>query len=104
MTVDVHPNLVELYRRKVGELGKLLDDETARPQAMEIIRSLIERIDVYPSKERGRCDVVMVGALAQILAFTQQKKAAASGSGDGGTFLIVAGACNNQAPTLIRNV
>lgn len=30
VTVDVHPNLVELYRRKVGELGKLLDDETAR--------------------------------------------------------------------------
>ncbi len=92
VTIDVQPNLAELYRRKVRELQKLLDDETARPQAMEIIRSLIERIDVYPTKERGQCDVVMVGALAQILAFAHQKMTAASSSGDDGTFLMVAGA------------
>jgi hypothetical protein len=34
---------------------------------------------------------IIVGALAQILAFAQQKATAAS-SGDGGTFLMVAGA------------
>ena len=38
-----HPNMAELYRRKVAELQSLLTDETARPQAMEIIRSMIER-------------------------------------------------------------
>ena len=92
VTIDVHPNLGELYRRKVHELQTLLEDETARPQAMGIIRSLIERIDVHPAEERGQCDVIMVGALAQILAFTQQKTTAASGSGDDGTFLMVAGA------------
>ena len=37
----------------------------------------------------------MVGALAQILAFTQQKTTAASSSGNDGTFLMVAGACNH---------
>ncbi len=92
VTIDVHPNLAELCRRKVRELQTLLDDETARPQAMEIIRSLIERIDVHPAKVRGQCDVVMVGALAQIMAFTPNKMNAASSSGDGGTFLMVAGA------------
>ncbi len=38
MKADVHPNLAELYRPKVAQLGKFLDEETARPQSMEIIR------------------------------------------------------------------
>lgn len=67
---------------------------------MEIIRTLIERIDVYPAEERGQCDVVIVGALAQILAFTQQKTTAASSSENDGTFLMVAGARNHRELTL----
>jgi hypothetical protein len=43
------------------------------------------------SKAPGVCGVTLVGALAQILAFTQQQTTAASG-GDGDTFLMVAGA------------
>ena len=35
------------------------------PQAVEIIRSLIDRIEVHPRKERGHCEVIIVGALAQ---------------------------------------
>ena len=89
--VELHPNIAELYRRKVEELQDLLADENTRPQAMDCIRALIERIEVHPGKERGQCDVVLVGALAQILAFVQQRTTAAS-DGDGGTFLMVAGA------------
>ncbi len=85
-----HPNMAELYRRKVAELQSLLTDETARPQAMEIIRSMIERIEVHAGEERGKPDVILVGALAQILSFTHQSKTAAS-SGDGGRVLMVAG-------------
>jgi len=33
----------------------VLEDETARPQAVEIIRSLIDRIEVRPGLPRGRC-------------------------------------------------
>ena len=61
-------------------------------QAMELIRSMIERIEVHAGKEHGEPDVVLVGALAQILAFTQQKTTAAPGSGGGGRVLMVAGA------------
>jgi hypothetical protein len=50
----------------------------------------LDRIEVRPGQERGHCEVIIVGALAQILAFAQQKTTAAS-SGDGGTFLMVAG-------------
>jgi hypothetical protein len=90
MEIAIHPNLPELYRRKVARLQRVLDDEETRSQAVEIIRSLIDRIEVHPGQERGRCEVIIVGALAQILAFAQQKTTAAS-SGDGGTFLMVAG-------------
>ncbi len=51
MKADVHPKLAELYRPKIARLGKFLDEETTRPQSMGIIRSLIEWIDVYPTKE-----------------------------------------------------
>ncbi len=93
--IAIHPNLPELYRRKVVRLQRVLDDEATRPQAVEIIRSLIERIEIQPGKERGHCEVIIVGALAQILAFAQQKTTAAS-TGDSGTFLMVAGACNHR--------
>jgi hypothetical protein len=38
---DEAPNLPELYRRKVARLQEVLDDVVARPQAVEIVRSLI---------------------------------------------------------------
>lgn len=69
-------------------------DETARFQAMDIIRSMIERIEVHASEERANPADIFVGALAQIPAFTQQTKNAASSSRDGGKVLMVAGARN----------
>lgn len=88
--IAIHPNLPELYRRKVAALQQALGDEATRAHAVELIRSLLDRVEVHPSQERGRCAVTIVGALAQLLAFAQQKTTAAS-PGDGGTFLMVAG-------------
>ncbi|MBT4084608.1 MAG: recombinase family protein [Alphaproteobacteria bacterium] len=89
--IEVHPNIAELYRKKVLELQTLLADETSRPQAMEIIRSMIDHIEVHAGEERGEAEVILVGALAQILAFTQQNNTAASNGSDG-RVLMVAGA------------
>ena len=47
-------------------------------------------IEIIPGKKRGQCEIVVVGALAQYLAFAQQKTTADS-CGDDGTFLMVAG-------------
>ena len=91
--IEPHPNMADLYRKKVSELQMLLTDEAARPQAMEIIRLMIERIEVSKGQERGKPDVVLVGALAQILTFTQKNKTAAS-NGSGGRVLMVAGVGN----------
>ena len=89
--IEPHPNMAELYRKKVGELQALLADETARPQAMDLIRSMIDHIEIHVGPERGKPDVILIGALAQILAFTQQNKTATS-NGSGGRVLMVAGA------------
>ena len=66
-----------------------------RPEAMDLVRCMVERIEVHEGKERGKPDVILVGALAQILAFTQHKTTAAS-FGDGGRVLMVAGARNQR--------
>jgi len=94
-SVEVHPNIGELYAKKVGKLPVLLTDDATRPQAMDIIRSLIDRIEVTEGAERGKPDVVLVGALAAILAFTQNNTAALISENDG-RVLLVAGARNRR--------
>jgi len=91
--LELHPNLGELYSRKVQDIGTLLTHEASRPQAMEIIRSLVQRIEVAPGAKRGEAQVTLYGALAAILDFAmgaQNTKATA----DGGLcrVLLVAGA------------
>jgi hypothetical protein len=66
---------------------------------MDIIRSLIDRIEVTEGAERGKPDVVPVGALAAILAFTHKNNATLI-SENGGRVLLVAGAGFVQAPTI----
>jgi site-specific DNA recombinase len=102
-SVEMHPNIGELYAKKVGELPALLTDDTTRPQAMDIIRSLIDRVEVTEGVERGKPDVVLVGTLAAILAFTQNNTAALI-SENGGGVLLVAGVGSVQAPTIHRTV
>ena len=52
---------------------------------------MIDHIEIHVGAERGNPEVILVGALAQILAFTQQNKTAASNGSDG-RFFLVAGA------------
>jgi hypothetical protein len=35
--IAIHPNLPELYRRKVVRLQQILDDEATRPEAVEVL-------------------------------------------------------------------
>ena len=93
--IEVHPNIAELYAKMVTELQSLLTDETTRSQAMDTVRSMIDKIGVHAGTERDKPDVILVGALAQILNYTQQNKTAASNGSDGRA-LMVAGARNHR--------
>ena len=90
-TIEVLPNMADLYRKKVAELQTLLTDEHTKPEAVDAIRSMIDRIEIHASGRRGDPDVVLVGALASILAYATQTKTAASDGGDGSRVLMVAG-------------
>ena len=45
---SIHPNLANLYRRKVAALEETLNDPGIRLEASEILRSLIDKIVVTP--------------------------------------------------------
>ena len=85
--VTIHPNLPDLYRRRVGALSELLVDEAMRAEAMEALRGLVTRIAVGPTETRGLCTVTIHGGLAGILAFCADPAKSA-----GSTEFLVAGA------------
>ena len=90
----MHPTIGELYTKKVRELPALLTDDTTRPQAMDIIRSLIDRVLVTEGMERGKPDVLLGAGLPAIRAFAQNNTATLI-SETGGRVLMVAGACSH---------
>ena len=67
---DIHPNLPELYKRRVGDLHKVLTSNAAdRDAAAEILRSLITQIVVRPGKRRGETIITVAGSIPAILDF-----------------------------------
>ena len=68
---------------------------------MDIIRSMIERVEVSEGVERSKPNVVLVGDLAAILAYTQNNTASI---GDDGRVLMVAGPGLTEAPTITKHV
>ena len=63
---DIHPNVADLYRRKVERLAEALRDPRERAAAAEAVRSLIERIVLAP----GAMNATLHGDLGTILEWT----------------------------------
>jgi len=68
-TVRLHPNLSELYRRKVAELAITLSDPEIRTQSLETIRGLIESVTVQITAEGTRLE--LEGALTAMVGLAQ---------------------------------
>ena len=95
----LHPNMSEIYRRKVADLHRLLDDPDTRDEAMAAIRALIDRISLTPENNELRVD--LYGELATILQFASGKEKPAAEVRDGLAQLkLVAGARNHRELTL----
>ena len=92
--VEPHPNMGQLYQRRVEQLNQLLKDESSQLQAITIIRSLIDRIEITPGEKRGDPQIQLIGGLAAILdlAVCGQEKTAIHKDGGVGRVLMVAGA------------
>ena len=64
---DIHPNIADVYRRKVTRLAEALDHPEDRDTAASVIRGLIERIVLTPSEKWAEMDAVLHGDLGTIL-------------------------------------
>ena len=97
-TPHLHPNLAELYRRKVEDLQTALSDAAVRTEATEILRGLIEAINVRPLEEGF--EIELVGDIANMVRIASEgrgnKKAAPEGAAVRESFVrsvkVVAGA------------
>jgi site-specific DNA recombinase len=65
--VELHPNLPELYRRRVEALEAALKDTEGSAAAAEALRSLIDAIVFYPNEGRGQYHMELRGDLAAFL-------------------------------------
>ena len=63
--VRLHPNLADLYRQKVAELHTALADPELRGETLEIIRGLIERVELHP--DEGGFRIELVGEIANMM-------------------------------------
>ena len=73
----LHPNLAEIYRRKVADLHLALNAQNTRAEAAAVLRSLVDEIVLTP--ENGTLQIDLKGALAGILAVAADSNKPAAG-------------------------
>lgn len=83
----LHPNLVEVCRRKVAALADTLNDPAIRTSALETIRSLISSVTIH--EVEGRVTIELEGAITAMIAFAQPET---GNNLDGSSVRVVAGA------------
>jgi len=78
--VRLHPQLSEMYRRKVEDLSATLTDPEIRPAALETIRGLISAVTVHETADNGiRID--LHGAITALVGLAQPEAEAFMSSG-----------------------
>ncbi|RAP39393.1 hypothetical protein BYZ73_20770 [Rhodovulum viride] len=67
--VVLHPGLADVYAAKVSDLAAALNDPASRPEAVEILRGLIEKIVLSPDADAANGHVIeLYGELGSILS------------------------------------
>ena len=75
--IRLHPNMAGYYRAQIADLRTALTESGRRMEAAEIVRKLIDRIELSPVVRQGRktLSVSLYGRLAGILAMATKAKA-----------------------------
>jgi site-specific DNA recombinase len=63
----LHPHIADIYRRKVADLEAALNDSLLRTEAAAALRSLIDKVELYPGAKRGELRAELHGELAALL-------------------------------------
>ena len=76
-SVRLHPNMAEYYRMQVAGLRAALTENGQQREAAEIVRQLVDRIELSPVSRSGKksLSVSLYGQLAGILAMATKAKA-----------------------------
>ncbi|EDP62757.1 Recombinase [alpha proteobacterium BAL199] len=82
----LHPNLSKLYAARVGDLQDALRAEDLRTEALDILRGLIERVDIGPKADDGSRPVALIGAIAGMIEAAHSKRPASGEAGVLGVF------------------
>ena len=64
---DIHPNISEIYRRRVERLAEALHQPEERDEAADAIRALIERVTLTPAARRGQGDATYASGERHLL-------------------------------------
>jgi site-specific DNA recombinase len=94
-TVRLHPRLAEVYAEKIQHLDIALNDPAIRSEAAEVLRSLIDRIELRPGNEGMAA--TLHGDLAHILSLCHDaghKQKPPKAGALGGSLSVVAGTRN----------
>jgi len=92
----LHPNLAEVYRRKVANLAEALNEENTRADAAQTIQELIEEVRLVP--ENGTLKIELFGQLAALISLTNKNPRSKE---TGAQVTLVAGARNTLYRTRI---
>ncbi len=87
----LYPALAVVYRQKVNLLHETSVQEDTRIGAIEILRSLIEKITITPDADGLRSISVLEGDLTKLLAYAATLKNEARALGAGCSTKMVAG-------------
>ena len=68
----LHPELARIYRTKVTELAKALQDPDGRSEATEALRGLVDAIVLAPDQDGEALQIELKGNLAAMLGATVQ--------------------------------
>ena len=68
----LHPNMAEYYRQQITALAEALNAEENRAEAADLIRSLVDRIELTPNAD-NKLEIDLFGDLAGILSLAANK-------------------------------
>jgi hypothetical protein len=71
---DIHPNIADIYRRKVARLADALNHPEDRHEATAALRGLIERIVLTPGAKRGELRATLHGEIGTVIEWAARTK------------------------------
>jgi hypothetical protein len=64
---DIHPNVADVYHRKIARLADALNHPEDRHEATAALRGLIERVVLTPGGKRGELYATLHGELGTVI-------------------------------------